>query len=136
MRAAELRAQASSRNIANANTVGSLPNAQGARQTREACQPVDVVLSSLAGGGVHAELRSTYKPPVEAYSPSSAYADERGMVAAPNIDVAKELNDLISTEMSYKANAMVVNVATRMFDALIDAMDTNRDLPRRWQVRF
>ncbi len=58
------------------------------------------------------------------------------MVAAPNIDVAKELNDLISTEMSYKANAMVVNVATRMFDALIDAMDTNRDLPRRWQVRF
>jgi flagellar basal-body rod protein FlgC len=134
MRAADLRLQAAARNIANANSFGSVPNAVGAQQTKQAYRLIEVIQSSVEGGGVRAGLHEKSEPYVETYSPSSVYSDARGMVAAPNVDLAKEMTDVVDAEMTFTANVMVVNVVNRMFDALIDALDPNRDDRRRWRT--
>jgi flagellar basal-body rod protein FlgC len=127
MRAADLRLQVAARNIANAGSIGSVPNADGVREARAAYRPVQVVLSTIDGGGVKAEVREKDWPYVETSSPSSVHADSRGIVAAPNVDLASELTEVMSAEMSFKASAMVVRVSSRMFDALIDALDSGRN---------
>lgn len=130
MQAAQLRLQASAQNIANVGSVGSLPNAVGAEQRREPYTPVTVTQSSVEGGSVRAELQKVEEPFVETYSPSSVFADRRGMVAAPNVDLAKEMTDVGAAEMSFKANAMVVRAAYQMFDSLLNAMDSRDDRKR------
>ncbi len=130
MQAAQLRLHAASQNIANVNSIGSLPNAVGTQQRREPYTPVTVTQSSVQGGGVRAELRTVEEPFVETYSPSSVFADQRGMVAAPNVDLAKEMTDVVAAEMSFKANAMVARAAYQMFDSLLSAMDSRDDRKR------
>jgi flagellar basal-body rod protein FlgC len=131
MQAAELRAQAAAENIANSSTVGSLPDAVGARQSRQAYQPVSVVQSSNVDGGVSAELVNKEPAYIEEYNPGSPFADARGVVAAPNVDLAEEAANLMSAKLQFAANAMVMRAASEMARDLFDALDHDHDNHRR-----
>ena len=49
------------------------------------------------------------------YNPSHPDADENGMVYLPNVDLLKEMVDLISATRSYEANVTALNASKAMF---------------------
>ena len=54
-------------------------------------------------------------PPRLEYDPEHPDADEEGFVAYPNIDLAKEMTDLITASRSYEANTTVINTAKSLY---------------------
>ncbi len=53
-------------------------------------------------------------PPRRKYDPTHPDADQDGYVAYPNIDIVKEMVDMISASRSYEANVMAINSAKAM----------------------
>jgi flagellar basal-body rod protein FlgC len=69
-----------------------------------------------AGGVQVVEIREdTTTPFKQVYNPSHPDADENGMVYMPNVDILKEMVDLISASRSYEANVTALNASKSMF---------------------
>ena len=117
--AASKKAQVSSTNIANASTTGSLDASKGPKPY-EAQQ---TVTTSVAGGGVSAASVSRQPGFVPSYEPDSPFADESGMVGAPNVNLEEEMINLKVAEQAYKANAQTIRVAKDMSEELLNALD-------------
>ena len=67
------------------------------------------------GNGVNvAEIREDDRPPKMVYDPSHPDADENGYVAMPNINVVKEMADMIAATRSYEANVTAFNATKAM----------------------
>ncbi|WP_202077072.1 flagellar basal body rod protein FlgC [Caldalkalibacillus salinus] len=49
------------------------------------------------------------------YDPTHPDADEEGYVRLPNVDIAKEMVDLMSATRSYEANVTVMNASKNMY---------------------
>jgi len=74
------------------------------------------------GNGVRvAEIREDSRPPRLVYDPSHPDADEKGYVAMPNINVVKEMTDMITATRAYEANATAF---TSMKNMLMTAIQT------------
>lgn len=106
-------------NIVNASSSGSPDPSSPVRPY----QPVDTVIKPGPGGGVIAA--STPRTPafVPSYEPGQPFADENGMVAAPNVNLDEELINLKVAEQAYKANAQVLKVSRTLQDELLTAID-------------
>ncbi len=64
---------------------------------------------------VHATtVISTDRPPLLKYEPGHPDANEQGYVAYPDINLMKEMADMISTTRSYEANISAMNTAKGM----------------------
>ncbi|WP_333823536.1 flagellar basal body rod protein FlgC [Pinisolibacter sp.] len=105
------RLEAAASNIANQRTTGPVPGADGATTAYRA---LAVRETDLPGGGVRTEIvpRSpgwTVEP-----GPGDPNADERGLVAAPNVDIVTETSDLLMARIGYAAAAKVMKVADDM----------------------
>ena len=61
-----------------------------------------------------AKIERDQRPPVKIYDPGNPEADERGMVAMPNINIHEEMADLISASRTFEANLAVVKNARQM----------------------
>lgn len=119
MQAAATRLEAAAQNIANARSSGPLPTSSGATT---AYAPVTVKQSDVKGGGVSARIVNAGGDPyVPTYDPSSPDADAEGMVAAPNVDMAGELVNVMTARMSYEASAKTLKVANDMMKTTLDA---------------
>jgi flagellar basal-body rod protein FlgC len=67
------------------------------------------------GNGVNvAEIREDERPPRMVYDPSHPDADKDGYVAMPNVNVVKEMADMIVATRAYEANATAFNAAKSM----------------------
>jgi flagellar basal-body rod protein FlgC len=130
MNAAALRLEAAASNIANAQTEGVIPPAVPVAQPAGTQAPdlqavydprrVDQVsLSSGAAAGVSASIKATqdFYP---AYKPDATYANDKGFVAVPNVDMAEETVGLITAQQSFKANMSVYKTADAMQQTLLD----------------
>ncbi|WP_286884438.1 flagellar basal body rod protein FlgC [Aneurinibacillus sp. UBA3580] len=53
-------------------------------------------------------------PPKIMYDPTHPDADARGYVALPNVDMLKEMIDLMSTTRAYESNVTAINAAKAM----------------------
>ncbi len=53
-------------------------------------------------------------PPQLIYNPSHPDANEKGFVAMPNINILKEMTDMMSATRSYEANTTAIKAAKRM----------------------
>jgi flagellar basal-body rod protein FlgC len=79
---------------------------------------------SVAGNnlGVRSALRERDPAYVLATDKNSPYANEEGLIAAPNVDMGSELLAMKMAEIAYRANAAVIktqlNNDKRLFDAL------------------
>lgn len=120
MQAAATRLEASAQNIANAQSSGPLPNAAGATS---AYAPVAVKQADVKGGGVSARIVNAADPFVPTYDPSSPDADTEGMVAAPNVDMASEMVNVMTARISYEASAKTLKVGNDMLKATLDAFN-------------
>ncbi len=54
-------------------------------------------------------------PPRLEFDPEHPDANEEGFVAYPNIDMAKEMTDLVTASRSYEANSTAVNTAKSLY---------------------
>jgi len=120
MNAALQRLTAAASNIANARSSGPLPSAANAANYPPPYSPVEVVQSSVLGGGVLARIVPSPAGPVATYDPGAPYADSQGMVATPGVDLASEIVNLITAKRDFAANLAVMRTETAMYAALLD----------------
>lgn len=106
-------------NIANAGNIGARrPEGGPAPYT-----PQDVVMIADALGGVQTRVTDRDPAFVLAPDPGSAYADDNGVVAVPNVDMATEIVGMNIAKNSYAANAAVIKVASAMQDEVMRLVD-------------
>lgn len=107
-------------NIANASTAGTVPGTVTSAPTSTVYKPLNVNLTSLASGGVRADVTADANGYSLAYDPSSLYANSEGMIAVPNVDLTTEMVNLLEIKTSYKANLAVLKTQDEMLGALLD----------------
>ncbi|MBR0963864.1 flagellar biosynthesis protein FlgC [Bradyrhizobium diazoefficiens] len=134
--AASLRTDVAASNIANVRTTGPLPASGGSSTSAVVGSPgigpmfpaayvplrVDQVSQSNGStpGGTIATV-STVSPSYTAQSdPNAPFANQNGLVAAPNVDLANEFAQLAAAKYSFIANAKVIQAYAETEGALLD----------------
>ena len=121
MTAASRRLEASARNVANVRSAGPLPGADaGATAGYAAYVPVRVDQVETAGGGTLANVSSVSPGHVPAYDPTAPYADQNGMVAMPNVDLANEAVEQLIARYTFAFNVEVLRADREMTKAVLD----------------
>lgn len=75
---------------------------------------------SAAQGVQVTAIREDEAPFKMVYNPTHPDADESGMVSMPNVDVLKEMVDMISASRSYEANVTALNASKSMFSKSLE----------------
>lgn len=117
MRLAEARLSASASNIANVRTNGAIP---GSGSGSPVYRPIDVVAVEGRGGGVDYNVERRQNGYGQAHDPSAPYADARGDVATPDVDLGAELIETKQAQMLYQASAAIMRAGNQMQQALLD----------------
>ncbi len=77
---------------------------------------LDDKLNATSAQGVQVTaIREDSTPFKQVYNPTHPDADENGMVYMPNVDMLKEMVDMISASRSYEANVTALNASKAMF---------------------
>lgn len=122
MSAERTRVDISALNLANANTVQVAGG--------DVYQPLRVVAragNSFAGSIEQAfsalpqvSVEPTGLPARMVYEPGHPFANERGFIAYPGVDVATEMVTMMSAMRSYEANVAAMNAARNMAIKALD----------------
>jgi flagellar basal-body rod protein FlgC len=118
LQAAAKKLDNSASNIANADNKGSFD--VGGKKPYEALDTKNV---QVGGGGVKAETVPRSPAFVPSFDPGSPFADENGIVAAPNVNLGEEITNSLAAEQAYKANALMIEKAQELNDLIIGAVD-------------
>lgn len=131
--AERLRLDLISNNIANVNTTGRPNDPANPPYRRKIPVFVQVLEKVQAGGNSRPSFRGAgvrvarvledSRPPRLVYDPSHPHADERGFVAYPDINIVKEMVDVITATRSYEANVAALNAAK---DIALKALEIGR----------
>jgi flagellar basal-body rod protein FlgC len=128
MTAASRRLEVSASNVANALSSGPLPDAgpaiQASYPAAYIAQRVDQV--ETPGGGTIANVGPENPGTVPVYDPGAPYADAKGMVAAPNVDLTNEAVQQLLTRVSFASNVMVVRTYAEMMKTLLEVGQPSR----------
>ena len=130
---ASLRANVAASNVANVRTTGPLPTSSGSgsagSSNTSTAYPaayvplrVDQVSQSSGStpGGTSATM-SAISPSYTAQSdPSAPFANQDGLVAAPDVDLANEFVQLAAAKYSFIANAKVIQAYAETEKSLLD----------------
>jgi flagellar basal-body rod protein FlgC len=134
--AASLRVNVAASNIANVSTTGPLPASGGSGTSAGVASPsigptfpaayvplrveqVDQSSGSTPGGTI--ATVSTVSPSFTAQSdPTAPFANQDGLVAAPNVDLANEFVQLATAKYSFIANAKVIQAYSETEKSLLD----------------
>jgi len=134
--AASLRLNVTASNIANLRTTGPLPATGGSgtsggtgTSSNNSTFPaayvplrvnqVDQSSGSTPGGTV--ATVSTVSPSfVAQFDPSAPFANQGGLVAAPNIDLASQFIQLLTAKYDFAANAKVIQAYDDTTKSLLD----------------
>lgn len=108
--AASKKAAVAADNIANADSDG-----YSARD----------VSTSAGPGGVQSNIVLRTPSVVQRYDPDSPYANAKGMVMKPNVDITEELINIEEAKLAYTANAVVMARVKALQDALKDNQPIN-----------
>jgi flagellar basal-body rod protein FlgC len=136
LNAASLRLNVAASNIANVSTTGPLPAPAGSGASTGPGSPgiaptfppayvplrVDQVAQSSGAtpGGTSATV-STVSPSYIAQSdPSAPFANQDGLVAAPNVDLTDQFVQLATAKYSFIANAKVIQAYSETEKTLLD----------------
>ncbi len=105
MNAASRRLQVSASNIANATSTGALPDANGTVPAGQlqAYAPLELVQTTSAGGGTQTSVTAVTPSTITVSDPQASFANQNGLVAAPNVDLTLALVSQVITLDSYAA---------------------------------
>ncbi|MFC9707971.1 flagellar basal body rod protein FlgC [Paenibacillus sp. NPDC056933] len=131
--AQRLRMDVISSNIANAETTrASVSNGEAVPYKRKmvVLEPNKTSFNTLlqnqmrnnsSGDGVRVtEIREDQSPLKPVYDPSHPDANAEGYVYMPNVDIAKEMVDMISASRSYEANVTALNSTKAMISKALE----------------
>jgi len=117
LNAASQRLSGAANNIANAlDTAPLTPQAD----QPQPYQPVETVQNPAVGGGTVATSRPVTPASEAIYDPNSPFADNNGLVATPNVDLAQQLVQTQIASVSYQANAKVIQADQNINKATLD----------------
>ena len=122
MNAAARRLEVSASNVANVMSTGALPGADGTvpAGAPQAYAPLQLVQTSSAGGGTQTTV-TTVTPSTTAVSdPGAPYANQQGLVAAPNVDLSLELIGQMIASYNFTANAAMLRADDRMTKTVLN----------------
>lgn len=103
-------------NIANAGTTRTADGQPYRRKMPVFAETLEETLAGVRPQGVRvAEIRQDESPFRYVYEPGHPDADEKGYVAYPNVNVVREMVDLMGTGRAYEANVTMLNAAKEMF---------------------
>lgn len=117
------RIETISSNIANAQTTRT---AEGGPYRRKevvlGSEPARESFGDILEGEIDAqaetvhvtEVVSSNEPPILKYDPTHPDANKDGYVALPNVNVMKEMADMISAQRAYEANISALNTTKGM----------------------
>lgn len=78
-------------------------------------------MNNSAGQGVRiAKITEDPAPFKQEYNPTHPDADENGFVLKPNVDLLKEMVDMISASRSYEANITVLNASKNLITKALE----------------
>ncbi len=122
MNAAARRLEVSASNVANVTSTGALPNADGTLPAGapQAYAPLELVQTASAGGGTQTAVTTVTPATTAVYDPQAPFANQDGLVAAPNVDLAQELIGQLIASYTFTANATVLRADDRMTKTLLD----------------
>ena len=134
LNAASLRLNVAASNIANASTTGPLPGSSGtpagaggsagAAGFPAVYVPLQVnqvdQTSGSTPGGVAATVSTVSPGFVPQFDPNAPFANQDGLVAAPNVDLASQFVPLLVAKYSFAANAKVVQAYSDTTKSLLD----------------
>ena len=120
LNAASKQVEASASNIANITTTGSLDSDSDLSAPYEAQITVQ---ESLEQGGVKSQIIPKNPGIVERFAPSSPFANEEGLIGAPNVNLTEEIVTLKLAETAYKANITTLKAVNAINDALFGIFD-------------
>lgn len=122
-----------SSNIANADTTrGKLVDGRWvpyqrklvtmeAKQSAPFSHYLQASMNGAAGEGVRVSRISEDEAPFkQVYNPTHPDSDENGYVQMPNVDVLKEMVDMISATRSYEANVTALNATKAMISKALE----------------
>jgi len=130
--AQRLRMDVISSNIANAETTrASFVNGKFVPYRRKMVEiaPVDTTFKNMLNDKIDAtgaqgvkvtEIKDDQTPFKQVYNPTHPDADANGMVSMPNVDVLKEMVDMISATRSYEASVTALNASKSMFSKTLE----------------
>jgi len=124
MSAASLRLEVVASNVANVTTTGALPPANGsiAPGSPRAYTPLVVDQVDVAGGGTAATAKSVSPAYVAASDPTAPFANQGGLVAAPNVDLTNEMIQLMVARYTFAMNADVARTGSQITKTLLDTV--------------
>jgi flagellar basal-body rod protein FlgC len=127
--AERLRMDIISNNIANVNTTITEDGTPYKRQMPVFQARLNKSLTSFekgterqfSGNGVRViEVAEDQAPFKKMYDPSHPHADKEGYVKMPNVNVIKEMVDMITASRAYEANISVMTNSKNMFKRALD----------------
>ena len=124
MNAATRRLEVSASNVANVESTGTLPAADGTvpAGAQQAYAPLQVVQTANADGGTQTAVTTVNPAYVTMSDPQAPFANQDGLVAAPNVDLSQEMVNQMLASYSFTANAKILTVQDRMSQTLIDTL--------------
>jgi flagellar basal-body rod protein FlgC len=122
LNAAARRLEVTASNVANAGSTGALPDANGTvpAGAPQAYAPLELVQTASTGGGTQTSVTTAKPSYVATSAPSAPFANQDGLVAAPNVDLAQQFVGLLVAKYSFAANATVMKAGDQMSKALLD----------------
>lgn len=115
MTAQQLRVDVISNNIANADTTKTKQGGPYRREIPIFAERFVETSHGLVQRGVEVvKIVQDHSPFREVYDPSNPDAGKNGYVKMPNVNVLREMVDLISAQRTYEANATVIGDAKAM----------------------
>jgi flagellar basal-body rod protein FlgC len=122
MNAAARRLEVSASNVANAMSTGALPNADGTVPVGapRAYAPIELVQTASAGGGTRTIVTTATPSTTAVYDPQAPFANQDGLVAAPDVDLSQEMIGQLIASYSFAANATVMKADDRMTKSLLN----------------
>jgi len=125
--AERVRMDVVAQNIANANTTRDVDGKAYQRKVVTFESVIDDAMRGTSGeiNGIQfktvqvAAVVPDQSPGALVYNPSHPDADENGMVEMPNVEMAREMVDLISSSRAYEANLAVAKNAKGMAEAAL-----------------
>ncbi len=118
--AASKKASVAAENIANSDVTGATDPAN----SHQAYAAKTTQTVTTAGGGVNTVILNRTPAFIPSYEPDSPFADGKGLVNAPNVNLDEELITTKMAENSYKANLTALKAGLEMQDTLQKALDT------------
>lgn len=121
MNAAARRLEVSASNVANVMTTGALPAANGtAAGAPQAYQALVLNETASANGGTQTSITTAAPSYVAISDPQAPFANQDGLVAAPNVDISQEAINQMIASYSFTANAGVLKAEDQMTKTLLD----------------